>query len=365
MSFISKLFDLIKQGFMGKNKGLPMGLPKVESLVDGVQRKTYTLLAGGTGSGKTTFALYSYIYKPMMENFEDDKFKVLYYSLEMSGEILLAKLLSLHIFETYGIELSYKQIISRQDIISEETLQLLESCVPWLEKVQQKLIIHDRMLTPRVLFASLTNFAEQHGTFSIPGEANSDYTQNDPDTTILIVIDHLGLIRRDAGQNKKEAIDLASNYLIHFRNKCGFAPLALTQLNRGSSSMDRRSAHMQEIQLDDLKDTGGPSEDAEVVVAIFNPFREKMQNYKGYNIAILRDKFRAIQVLKNRLGEADKSVSVNFHGSIGFWRELPKPDIMGRLTEAEYEPYLHLLAPEPKTEETQEKATGGGFSFRF
>lgn len=352
MGFIKRLFDLIKDGVNGKNKGLEMGMPKLESLVDGVQQATYTLLAGGTGSGKTTLALYAYVYMPLMKHLDDDKFRVLYYSLEMSGEILMAKLLSLHIFHTYGIELSFRQIISRQDTLTAEQYEMVKSCIPWLKQIQEKVVIYDRNISADAMYATLHQYAEQYGTFTTT-EHNESYELQDPDCTHLIVIDHMGLLRRGKGRTKKEEIDLASNYLIYFRNKCRFSVLPLIQLNRGSSSMDRRTNSMSEIQLDDLKDSGGPSEDAEVVIAIYNPYREKQATHAGYNIKILRDKYRAIQVLKNRLGEADKFVSVNFFGSIGLWSELPDDSVLNALQEHEYAPYLHLIPP--KVEPIEEK----------
>ena len=42
--------------------------------------------------------------------------------------------------------------------------------------------------------------------------------------------------------------------------------------------------------------------------------------------------------LKNRFGSADKNVGVNFFGSIGLWRELPKPEEIN-----DYEPYTKLI----------------------
>ena len=95
----NSLVHQITLGRSGKNWGLSMGMPKLESIIDGVTKGTYTLLFSGTGSGKTSLALYSYIYRPLVEHLHDDKFKVTYYSLEMSSELLFAKLLCMHIFE--------------------------------------------------------------------------------------------------------------------------------------------------------------------------------------------------------------------------------------------------------------------------
>lgn len=369
MSFIPKLFDLIDRGVQGLNKGLSMGLPKFESVVDGVTRSTYTVLAGGTGSGKTTLALYAYVYRPLVDNMargRDKRVKVLYFSLEMSAEILLAKLLSLHLFEVYGVELSFKQIISKQDVLSDEDYELVKSCQPWLEDLCQDLTIYDRTMNADIFFGIIQTYSQQNGDWEVDEEGNDRFVPYDPSEVIQIIVDHMGLLRKSGNrQSKKEEIDLTSNYIIHFRNHCGYSALGLFQLNRTSSSMDRRNAHMHELQLDDIKETGGPSEDAELVIAIFNPWREKLPGYKGYNIEILQDKFRALQVLKNRLGEADKSIGVAFFGSIGMWKELPLGRDMEHLNAEQYQRYLTLFPEEPRVVVREEESGNTRLVYRF
>lgn len=342
---IKSLFNIIDRGRKGLNRGVTMGMPKLESIMDGVQRQTYTIICGGTGSGKTTLALYSYVYKPLTAHLGDMKYRIVYYSLEMTAEILLAKLLCLHIYETYGIELSYKQIMSRQDVLADDMYELLESCIPWLVEITKQLTIIDKATSADSLYASLAEYAEQWGELDDDDPNSTVYTPRIKDELVQVIVDHLGLLKRVKGRNKKEEMDLASNYLMAFRNLYGYSPLVLLQLNRASSSMDRRGADMQEIEIGDIKDSGGPSEDAEVILAIFHPWREKLATSRGYNIRILQDKYRAIQVLKNRLGEADKSVSVNFFGSIGLWRELPKSDELKLIYNDVFklQPYLHLV----------------------
>lgn len=364
---IASLFSLIKRGKDGKNKGLSMGLPKFEEIVDGVQRATYTCLAGGTGSGKTTFALYAYVYRPLVDNMalgdKARRIKIIYYSLEMSAEILLAKLLSLHIYEQYGLEVSYKQIISKQDILDDELYELIVGCEPWLDEICEHLIIYDKTISAEGLYANVMEFANNNGRWE-EDDHSERYIPNDPEELVQVIIDHMGLLRRNKGRTKKEEMDTTSQMLIGFRNKCGYSPLALFQLNRQSSSMDRRNAHFQEIQLDDIKDTSGPSEDAEIVIAIFNPHREKLANYKGYNVSTIKDKFRGLQVLKHRLGEADKSVAVNFFGSIGYWRELPNAEAMRRMSDREMDHYLRLTVGSVEiTDDEEESAEGMTYAF--
>ena len=77
---------------------------------------------------------------------------------------------------------------------------------------------------------------------------------------------------------------------------------------------------------------------SEVVIAIFYPAREKMSKCEGYDIRQLQDSIRILQLIKNRFGKSDKNVGVNFFGSIGLWRELPKPEEIN-----DYEPYTKLI----------------------
>lgn len=74
------------------------------------------------------------------------------------------------------------------------------------------------------------------------------------------------------------------------------------------------------------KDTGAPGQDSEIIIALFNPHREKLASYRGYDIKQLSSNFRSITVLKNRYGEADVEVGCAFYGKIGLFSELPKPD---------------------------------------
>lgn len=51
MSITSSVIEQIKKGREGDNEGLPMGLPKLEGVIDGILPSTYYLVASGTGNG--------------------------------------------------------------------------------------------------------------------------------------------------------------------------------------------------------------------------------------------------------------------------------------------------------------------------
>lgn len=85
MIYSSLLKDQVDRGKAGKNIGISMGLPRLEEHIYGLQPGIYTTLFGKTGSGKTSIALYAYIYRPIMEMIaKKRKFKIIYFSLEIN-----------------------------------------------------------------------------------------------------------------------------------------------------------------------------------------------------------------------------------------------------------------------------------------
>lgn len=292
------LLNQINIGREGKNVGYSMGLPKLESVIDGVTANTYTLVFSPSGTGKSSLALYAFIYRPLMEHLDDDNFKVFYASLEMSADLLFAKLLCMYIFETYGIELSTKELLSKKQgfILDDECYKIVQECIPWLQKVESKVTIYDKGMNAEVLYSLLMADLQEMGTFS-ETDHRKIYTPNNPDLIYLVVIDHLSLIRPNKGRSLKEEMDLVSAYLVTLRNICRISPLVIMQANRDSAGMERRKQGLNNMRLSDTKDSGGPVQDAEIVISIFSPHRERLSTYNKYNISILTDRFRALTVL--------------------------------------------------------------------
>ena len=110
MTNVDLLYSRIEKGRQGKNIGMKTGIPKMDEYTGGIQ-PIYTLIFGVSGSGKSALALYSYIYRPL-KDYPDKNIKLCYFSLELSAELLLAKLLSLYIFEEYNIIVPYTKLMS-------------------------------------------------------------------------------------------------------------------------------------------------------------------------------------------------------------------------------------------------------------
>lgn len=303
---VESLFNSIKQGKRGLNKGLSSGFEKLDKLVYGVQRKWMTVYGGDTGSGKSSVVLYSQVYQPFQQFCQNPEIDVhfLLFSFEMSAEVLLAKLLSLYIYDTFGKVLSYGHILSLNTLLSEEDFKLVEQSKEWLQKFESRCEIIDKPVSAKGLYAICKEWSKKHGTYKVL-EATEEYTKteyvpNNPEQYLIVVVDHIKLLSVSSGHTPKQEIDEACDYLIHLRNKCLFTVNIVQQLNRNFKSMDRRTEGggvYSLIQLDDLSDSSGCANAAESVIAIYHPHREKRNRCEGYDIRQLKDRARIVCVL--------------------------------------------------------------------
>lgn len=251
----------------------------------------------------------------------DPKLRIIYFSLEMASELLFAKLLAIHILDTYKVKIEYKEILSLGCELSEEKYKLVLTAKEWLKKAEKHLIIYDKPVNADGVFEYLMNYLKANGKFVKISETQTAYEPKVKDPYNIVVVDHIRLL---TGKPKEE-IDKLCDMLVYLRNIAGLTEVLIQQINRDSQSMDRRKGGYNLIQLSDLADSSSPAQSAETVLAVFHPAREQLASCCGYNIEQLGDYGRIFQCIKNRYGNSDKSIGMAFYGSVGTFAELPKP----------------------------------------
>ena len=330
MNVVNDLYKEIEKGVAGANVGLKTGLPKIDWYTGGFQKSMYRLIFGKSGSGKTSFTTYT-LYRTL-KDYPEKNFIHLYFSMEMRGTVLLAKLLNLYLWETYGLNVSFMDIFSIREPLPEPIYEKVLEAKEWLEKVSKKIIIYDKRMNADFLYAKIMEFLELNGEFSDSEDGKRKiYTPNDPSLIINIIIDHGGLFQPSKGRTKKEEIDLASSYLVRFREVCGISVDFLLQENRTAGTSDRLKMDMSEPTLDEVKESGNPGNDCNICIAVYNPLDYKLKKYRDYQVVGdegLGSAIRGLLILKSRFGSAHKAIPCAFMGSNGLFEELPPPEYM-------------------------------------
>lgn len=344
-----KVWDELKveidRGEQGLNVGLPMGFSRLSAHIAGIQQGRYDTWGGATGTGKTAMVDNAYVFNPydyLMAQIKGGynpfyQLEIVYYSLEIDPVVKIAKFICRKLWEDHRILTNTNEIFSRGiHKLPTEVKKLIPTYQEYFDKMQDEVLFFRNSLNPDYLYSDIMKYAESRGVITWKRDeqgkkiAIENYVPNNPNLITIIIIDHISLIDRNKrDSNKKEAIDRASKMLVFFRNTFKFSPVVVSQFNRGIEGMDRKQQDSQEPQLSDFKDTGATQEDANTVVALFNPFRYGMDTHRGYPIMgqqnfNLRRNYRSGHVLKNRDGMDGLALGFYFQGAIGQFEELPK-----------------------------------------
>ncbi len=332
--------DQVQDGKEGKNRGLMTSLSAINKILYGVQKGTYYLIGGETGTGKTAlvdelFVLDTFDYAKK----HGKKIKIFYYSLEISKIRKIAKWTALKIFRDHGIITSMTEILGLEETpIRPEVERLVKTYESYFEELLESVILIDEGTNPTGVYVMLDNYCRNAGTFKdkiriIKGKEVKQkiYIPTDSTETVMFIVDHIGLMKREHEKdskvllNKKQNIDKLSEYSIILRNTYGVAPVLISQLNRDLSDIDRQRFKELKPQLSDLKDTGNPSEDCNVAILLFNPERYNMQKYGNnrYDITKCGGRFRSVHIVKNREGNDSILIGLNFLGESGLFRQFP------------------------------------------
>lgn len=331
-------FELLKaevqNGIDGKNGGIPMGFHRLNRYI-GIRKKIMTLIFGATGSGKSAYMHTAYILNPfdwyISTRPKNLKFKVILFSMERSKTYTLAKWLSRKIFVDQGILIPIPKLLGWWDLkLTKDEHDLFLAYESYIGELLEVVDIVEGAQNPTGIYKYVKEYAKANGKFEEVDEYHKVYIPNHPNEVVEICEDHLGLMKLESGmKTKKEAIDKTSEYNQYFRDTLGYSPIPVSQLTRALSNPMYQKQDSFEPTIDDVKESGRPGEDADVVTSLFDPIRFKTSDpsYKVDNFIDLKTGgkyFRSVKILKNTYGEDDIRIGMAFMGSTGIFKELPK-----------------------------------------
>ncbi len=347
MSFES-LDDEVNKGLAGRNNGIPMGFNRLNRYI-GIRKGIYTLIGGLTGSGKTSFLDDCYVLNPVdwMLSEEGKKsgvsLKIIYRSMERSKVYKLAKWVSRKIFLDHGVIIPVPKLLGWTETMTKDEHDLFLLTKDYIGEILEIVTIIDGPENPVGIAKELKAHAEERGTIEEVSKYNKVYIPNNPNELTEVVIDHIGLLKTTKELNtKKQLIDKMSDELRFARDFYGYSPVVVSQFNRDISNPIRIKNGDVEPQLEDFKDSSQTQDDADVVLALFDPMRYKVADPSGYNLDKLVDSygakfFRSLRLIKNSYGEDDIRIGLGFLGQVGMFKELPRKKDM---TDNDYESVL-------------------------
>lgn len=327
MKLGDKFEKRVRDGLKGEYEGYNTVIDGIETMQRGIKY----VIAGGTGTGKSQFAVNYYGWEPLwdfMDNYRDDPDRVFhwfYFSLEMREDDVLLRLGAYLLFRKYNVIVPPKLLGStgKERLDPKDVEDIISKVKPALNEVSDYLSI--------VMYATLGNmvdsiegFYRKHGTLRKEDGVQKYFTKKH--ITCIGMVDHGGLIEDSQIPQLKQRIDAFDRYAIKSSNMylCSWVFVQQTSRNEASTSKLKRSSIIKP-DIEDLADSGNPSKSAEVVMAIFNPARYNMADYLGYDVTErgLHESQRFVWVLKGRF-IPEGCIPCAFYGETGTFIKLPR-----------------------------------------
>jgi len=344
-------FELLKHevelGLTGRNNGIPMGFDRLNRYI-GIRKSMYFLVGGLTGSGKTSFIDDAFVLNPfdwyISQKDPGIKLRIVYRSMERSRTYKLAKWVSRKIFIDQGMIIPVSKLLGWNEKMTKDEHDLFLMYEDYMNQMNDVITIIDGPENAVGIAKELKAHALQHGKIEQVDEFNKRYFPDNENEITLVIIDHIGLLKTTKDQTtKKQAIDKMSDELRYARDFYGHTPVVVSQFNRDISNPIRIKNGDVEPQLEDFAESSQTQNDADVVLALFDPMRYKVADPSGYDLNKLKDEFgakyfRNLRLIKNSYGEDDVRIGLGFMGQIGMFKELKKRKDM---TDADYESVLN------------------------
>lgn len=365
MNLREELLKEVYKGREGKNGSIPFPVAKLDEYID-IAKNTNYLLVGDTGAGKSTVAqdlILNVLDWYFLNKTKDLKLSVIYLGMERKQYNYSAKWVSRMIFLEEGEYIPVKKILGRlrkrgvdgrltaeYDVLTEKELALVEKYAKKFDLYQEDdtFICIEGTHNPTGIKIYLDEFAKKHGK-DIPREEGPlekrGYLPNHPNHIVLVVTDYVGVLDKEKDDQgiKKNRLDLYSSIMRKARDVYGFSPVNIQQLSRQVGDSTRLKLNDVKPKLTDIADTSELARDADVVLAIFEPWRYLPQDTEtdliGYNLHKLKDEkgykyYRSLHILKSSFDGDGITMGCSFEPKTGIIKPMPKPPSL--MTDEDY-----------------------------
>lgn len=327
-------------------------LPRLAKHVPGIIPGIGYLLYANSGIGKSKLFRFLFLQVPYdyikAHPNSGITFKVILNALEESVEELIDSFVVNRIVRKYGISLSINDLNGFSPTpLSEHVLSIIKEEQAYFNDYANHIIIVNEG-NPYGFYNKVREYASQHGTF-YDTEGNpvadvrsgwSKYIPNNPNEIVICATDHLWLYGAESGLSKYDTIvRFSSHYCRQMMNlKFGYATVNIQQAESAKEKKEftikgQNIIEKLEPSLDSLGDIKVTQRDNLVIMALFSPYRYKIPEYRGYNIAKLKNRARFLFIQKYRRGREGLVDPLLFDGMAETFEEMPIPLSNGQESE--------------------------------
>ena len=313
-------------------------LPALSNFVPGLIKGTYYAITSFANVGKTPLAKFLFVRLPFYYHRNKGiKLKIFYFCLEETRSQFIDSFVSAELFRTQGITVDYNQLNSYGTSLDADIIDKIENLADYFTELHKVLTVVHTATTPEDIIRYIDRYAYAHGKFYYennevePGEEYTRYVPNDPDEFVIIVVDHINLLLGHLPNDTtfKSIERFSKEYML---GKCiktyNYIVCSVHQQASEGENVEHAKLRNNEASLATLGDCKLPQRDYMVVFGLNMPQRYGISEHRGYTLSEFgdnRDRYRSIQILKNRYGRSQVYKGLWFTPEAGYFEELPLP----------------------------------------
>lgn len=324
----------------GGFNGIPYPYPRLSEFVPSIDKEQVIGITSYSGAAKSKFLRHTYVMYPYEFSLHNN-YDVLidYYALEDSNIKVYKNILCTYLWQKHKIRTSTFDLDSKFKALSGDTLAKIKEGEKYLQDFSSKVRIKDHITHPFGIFNDVVKTAQELGEVIYKdvdyGNGNirkiiSDFKPKGS-THWMMLFDNLNNIDKEKHHHdKKEAMDSFVQrdcrllYSKIFKATCVIVHQQALEAER--QQFTNAGGSILEKLKPSSANLGGTKEvvrSYHLLFSIFAPHKFKVENYKGYDIKLIGNNFRELEVIKNNDGFDNVSVPLYFDGAAEFFRELP------------------------------------------
>lgn len=331
----------------GKYIGLPMPFPRMRKKFPYITKGRYIICTASSKIGKTQITDFLFLYWPFIFQRElktNIKFRITYFSLEMSKADKVKAAISFLLYYYKGIAASPDKLSSQYDeyVLEDSLLKEIEDNSGLVEEFLSMVEVVDNIRNPYGIYKYCKDRAEREGKYtyktidwvdpktkeSKPREVIDEYIPDDPDLFNIVITDHISLLAPENGETLHQAMGkFSATMCLKLRDRFKYLMVNVQQQGQAQEGVENAKLGMLRPSHNGLGDNKLTGRDCDLMFGLFAPNRYNIKSHEGYDITQLRDNYREFLTILNRRGSAI-GTDLYFDGEVNFFKELPTPENM-------------------------------------
>nr|DAG83947.1 MAG TPA: Helicase ATPase REPLICATION [Caudoviricetes sp.] len=331
----------------GKINCIPSPFKRYSTWFPGIEKARYIIISASQKVGKSKLADFLCIYSPLFYNMEHEdqlKFRVLYFTLEMSKEEKYYDFLCHLLFKLDKIRIGTVDLKStnKDKPLPKEILDKIESekYQKYIRKFKECVTFIDDIKNPTGINKFCREYALNNGTLykktihtkdenGVPQEREivDRFEWNDPDCYYMILMDNYSNIMAESNLDKRGTIEKMSKYFITLRDQLKYSIIAIQHQAQDKEGIESIKLNRLYPTSDGLADCKTTVRDIDMLIGLYSPFKYGLKEHEKYDITKFQNNIRFMQILEDRNnGGGGQVCPLYFDGAVSEFYELPLPD---------------------------------------